>query len=199
MTLTPVAVQSLGNLGYTVVDAAGDLIVGTSNDTVARLPVGSDGQVLTAVGGMPTWRPPQPPVAVVSGSTQTPAIPNTTDTAIKFANAEIDANGPTPMFAAGTPDRLTIKVAGLYLVTAYVQFAVFAATLQRRIRIDTAGSVAIAIGGQTMVGTGSVDMQLATTGVISLAVNDYVRAIVYQDSGAAQQVQTARMAAIRLA
>jgi len=36
------------------VDAKGDLLVGTANDTVARIPVGSDGQVLTAASGETT-------------------------------------------------------------------------------------------------------------------------------------------------
>ena len=35
-------------IAASIVDAKGDLIAATANDTVARLPVGSDGQVLTA-------------------------------------------------------------------------------------------------------------------------------------------------------
>lgn len=37
-----------------LVDAKGDLLVGTADDTVARLPVGTDGQVLTADSSEPT-------------------------------------------------------------------------------------------------------------------------------------------------
>jgi hypothetical protein len=35
-------------ISKTIVDAKGDLIVATANDTVTRLPVGTDGQILTA-------------------------------------------------------------------------------------------------------------------------------------------------------
>lgn len=40
-----------GGLAPTVIDAKGDLIVGTADNTVARLPVGADGKVLTAASG----------------------------------------------------------------------------------------------------------------------------------------------------
>ena len=45
-------------LPIAIIDAKGDLIVGSANDTAARLPVGSDGYVLTAsasASGGVTW------------------------------------------------------------------------------------------------------------------------------------------------
>jgi hypothetical protein len=41
--------------------AAGDLFVGTGPGTLARLPIGSNGQALTVVSGAPAWAPaPEP-------------------------------------------------------------------------------------------------------------------------------------------
>ncbi len=42
-----------GGIPPTLVDAKGDLIVGSANDAVSRLPVGTDGQVLTADAASP--------------------------------------------------------------------------------------------------------------------------------------------------
>lgn len=39
----------------TLVDAAGDLIYGTTNNEIDRLPIGSDGQILKVVSGLPAW------------------------------------------------------------------------------------------------------------------------------------------------
>ncbi len=41
----------------TIIEAEGDLIVGDSDDKAARLPVGSNDDVLAVVGGIPTWTP----------------------------------------------------------------------------------------------------------------------------------------------
>lgn len=41
----------VGKIPYSLIDAKGDLIVGTGADTATRLPVGTDGQVLTASSG----------------------------------------------------------------------------------------------------------------------------------------------------
>lgn len=62
----------------TVVDAAGDLIVGTGSDTVARLGKGSTGQVLTAGSTTVAWATPGTgnKTYVQSG---TPSSPNVGD------------------------------------------------------------------------------------------------------------------------
>jgi hypothetical protein len=39
----------------TLVDAAGDLIYGTDNNEIARLAIGSEGQILKVVSGLPAW------------------------------------------------------------------------------------------------------------------------------------------------
>ena len=46
-----------------LVDAAGDLIVATGDNTVTRLGIGSTGDVLTVAGGTATWHAPAAPTA----------------------------------------------------------------------------------------------------------------------------------------
>ena len=61
------AVSAADAIPETLIDAKGDLIVGTANDTAARLGVGSNGQVLTAdsaqVGGV-KWAAPSTPAYI---------------------------------------------------------------------------------------------------------------------------------------
>ncbi|MHC4302674.1 MAG: hypothetical protein ACYS7Y_35895, partial [Planctomycetota bacterium] len=48
-----------GSIGNDIIDAAGDLIYGTADDTPARLPIGSTGQsLIVSGGGLPTWSTP---------------------------------------------------------------------------------------------------------------------------------------------
>jgi hypothetical protein len=52
------------------IDAAGDLYVGTGNNTTTRLPLGAPGEVLTVSGGTASWEPaPADAVTSVNGQT----------------------------------------------------------------------------------------------------------------------------------
>ena len=66
----------------TIVDAKGDLIVGTANDTVARLAVGTDGQMLyadsTQTGGVKWAAAPSSKVLQVVSSTYSTTVTTTT-------------------------------------------------------------------------------------------------------------------------
>jgi len=55
----------------TIIDAAGDLIIGTAADTAARLALGPSGQVLTSDGTTAAWAPTVPSIGYVSGDVYT--------------------------------------------------------------------------------------------------------------------------------
>lgn len=57
-----------GKISSSVVDAAGDLVVGLAADTVGRLPIGAAGKLLGVVGGALAWvDPPEAPGGGVEG------------------------------------------------------------------------------------------------------------------------------------
>ena len=61
-------------ISNTVVDAKGDIIAATAADTVAKLTVGSNGQVLTAASGQSTglqWATPTHTAITVADTTDT--------------------------------------------------------------------------------------------------------------------------------
>lgn len=46
-----------GKINTSLINAAGDLLIGTANDTIARLEIGANGTVLTSNGTTATWAP----------------------------------------------------------------------------------------------------------------------------------------------
>jgi len=46
-----------GKISVSLINAAGDLLIGTANDTIARLEIGANGTVLTSNGTTATWAP----------------------------------------------------------------------------------------------------------------------------------------------
>ena len=58
-----------GGIPETIIDAAGDLIVGTAADTAARLAVGTTGQVLTSNGTTAAWATPPTAPHIVAKET----------------------------------------------------------------------------------------------------------------------------------
>lgn len=66
-------VTTAGSAGIakTLLDAVGDIVYASANDTPARLPIGAAGRILAAVGGIPSWIPPR--VEVVTTLPVSPA------------------------------------------------------------------------------------------------------------------------------
>jgi hypothetical protein len=89
-----------GGIPATIVDAAGDIIVGTADDTVARLAAGSEDDVLTIVSGVPAWAAP-------TGGSGGDVVP----TAIQFgANAINGTSLGVTISAAASGNRLIVGV-----------------------------------------------------------------------------------------
>jgi hypothetical protein len=98
-----VSAQDLGavtGIAATIVDAKGDIIAATAADTVARLPVGSNGQVLTAASGQTTglqWATPSGGTGLPAGGTVGQVVTNTSPGTGDWATpdvtqAELDAH-----------------------------------------------------------------------------------------------------------
>lgn len=88
-----------GGILATLIDAKGDLIVGSANDTAARLPVGSNGQMLEA------------------DSTQTLGVKWSTVAGGGILASILDAKGDLIVATANdTPDRLAVGTNGQVLV-----------------------------------------------------------------------------------
>ena len=65
----PLGAGGGGGIPETLIDAAGDLIVGTAADTAARLAVGTTGQVLTSNGTTAAWATPPTAPHIVAKET----------------------------------------------------------------------------------------------------------------------------------
>jgi hypothetical protein len=118
-------------------------------------------------------------------------ISNGADTVITWSAAEYDNN---TMFSAGTPDRLTIKTAGVYIVTATICYP-SNSNGERIAWIQKNGTTATRWGNRRGGGwtTGNTEFSIAAQ--ITCAVNDYIQIGTYQSSGgtlALQSVATSR-------
>ena len=65
----PLGAGGGGGIPETIIDAAGDLIIGTAADTAARLAVGTTGQVLTSNGTTAAWATPPTAPHIVAKET----------------------------------------------------------------------------------------------------------------------------------
>lgn len=84
--------------------------------------------------------------------------------------------------------RLTCRYAGVYQITAQVEWAANA-TPYRNVSIRLNGATTIVSNVLTAIGSGAVTVQFVTT-LYPLAVNDYVEAVVDQTSGGGLNVNS---------
>jgi hypothetical protein len=177
-----------------IVDAKGDLIAATANDTPARLAVGTNGQVLqadsTAATGL-KWATVSTSPTFVGCSLQkaTQSISNNTYTAVSFNVETNDSNGFHDN--ATNNSRVTVPTgyAGRYLLISTLNWDQSNGVGGRYIGFAQNGTLVT----DTAIGLGAGGVPAATlfltyTAIINLAVGDYVEVYAKQTSGGALSV-----------
>jgi len=161
LSATPYSVANA--LTTTVVDAKGDLLVGTASDTVGRLAVGTNGQYL------------------VADSAETAGVKWATLSAVSTLDLTINAQtGTTYTLVSGDTNKLvTLTNAGA--ITLTLPPSVFTAGQQIHIARMGAGGVTLAQGaGVTIVSTGAtasaptLRAQYSTGTIICTASNTFL-------------------------
>jgi hypothetical protein len=170
-----------GAIAKTIVDAKGDLIAATADNTVSRLAIGTNGQVLTADSTEATgmkWAAGGSSFsgALVARATQQ-SISNTTFTAISFETEFVDSG---TYWSSGSPTRLTVPTTGKY---QYNFQASISGTTGRLIVEARKNGTSIA---QFECGNNSSLQGWQASQIKEATASDYFEFFVYQGSGTTQ-------------
>lgn len=194
---TPNSVKSAYDLANaaiakSLVDAAGDLIYATADNTVARLALGTAGQVLTVNSGAtaPEWKTASSGSTFVGASvykTAAQSISNNTNTALTFTNENFDTDGIHSNTTNTSRFTIPTGKGGKWLFTAAVTFA-GNATGYRQITIQKNASVNSEVYNLvTTVGSGSPSMGISF--IADAVATDYFELYCKQNSGGALNVE----------
>jgi hypothetical protein len=186
---TPNSVKSAYDLANaaipkSLVDAAGDLIYATANDTPARLAIGTAGQVLKVNSGAtaPEWGAASAAASFVGASAYNNAnqsISNATWTVLNFNSENFD----TDAFHSTSTNtsRMTIPSGknGKYMVTMKGHFQ-GNSTGDRFVGLVKNGS---SVGAWRLSAVSGNSIGFGQSVVMDLVATDYLQVEVYQDSG----------------
>jgi hypothetical protein len=177
-----------GAVAKSIVDAKGDLIAATAADTVSRLAVGTNGQVLVADSAEATglkWATPASGTPAFVGvrctSSATLSIANNTETVVTWNTESFDTDGFHS--TSSNTGRITIPTGkdGKYLLTTFMTWAT-GTTGYRAIRLKKNGTN---VGIVNMPPSAEYPSQQFTT-IQSAVAGDYFEVWVYQNNGSAQ-------------
>ena len=180
-------IGSASAINPTIVDAKGDIIAATAADTVARLAVGSNDQVLTADSSTATglkWATPASGSTFVGCQlekiTSDQSISNATPTAVTFNSEVFDTNGFHDNSTNNSRITIPSGKAGKYLLTSQITFATNG-TGTRIVKIYKNGSL-FALPNIS-VASSSDYIAFNSTTLVDAAVGDYYEVYAEQSSG----------------
>ncbi len=183
-----------------IVDAAGDLLIASANDTVTRLPAPTTtGHVLTADTAEALkmkWAAPAGSslsrVKLTRAAAQ--SISNVTPTAIAFTAETYDTAAIWD--SGGDTTALTIPSDGVYLLVAHCSFPVSSAGNQRYVTHSLDGTEN-QVERSIMDASSTVDHRVQHVSTLALTAAQVLRVLAYHDIGSTQNV-TAVAALTRL-
>jgi hypothetical protein len=114
------------------------------------------------------------------------SLANATGTTLGFDSTRYDTGGQVHNNAVNN-SRLTCQVAGVYLITAVVEFAP-SATGTRSVSIQLNGGLFIGAQIQAAAATSTLPTRVTASSTYYLNAGDYVECRAYQDSGGALNV-----------
>lgn len=178
-----------------LLDAKGDLIAASADNTPAKVTVGANGLVpmadSTQAAGL---KYAQPGLGTMVGAhvyhNAAQSLADNTDTALAFNSERLDSDAFHDT-VTNNP-RLTVPTGkgGNYMIGAVVQFA-SNATGFRSIFLRKNGTTGLAFTRTPAVSGVVTVIALSTPGPVALAAGDYVEVLVKQNSGGALNADTA--------
>lgn len=185
MDFTWVAQDDSNAIQNSIVDAKGDLIAATANDTPARLAVGANGTTLVADSTAATglkWAVSPNFVGASVYATTNQSIANATGTFITFGSENFDSSSFHS--TSSNTSRLTIPagLGGYYRVSGSVRMNP-SAVGRRLLQLSFNGASNIKAFEATPNATGEVSTSI--NAIVQLSVADYVELSMYQDTGGA--------------
>ena len=154
-----VSLDTSAVLSPAVVDASGDLVIGTGVDTVGRLGVGANGQVLTADSSAPNnlaWKTPNKPTIIPrTGTTYTVALSDLNNLVTLSNTSAITVTVPSGVFTAGDQVNLIQTGVGQVTITGASGVAVNG-TPGTKLRAQYAAGTIICIGANQFVVVGDL-------------------------------------------
>lgn len=189
MDFTWVAQDDSNAIQNAIVDAKGDLIAATANDTPARLAVGTNGQTLVADSTAATglkWAASPNFVGCALYKLTDQTLSNGTLTTITLDSEFYDTDG---FHSTSTnTSRITIPtgLAGVYLLTGHITYAVNSTGI-RSLYFYKNGSIYDATAEVNAIP--SFSHNITGSVIVSLGVGDYVEMAGYQNTGGTLAVQ----------
>jgi len=122
--------EPVSGIKESLLDASGDILYASADNTPARLGIGSTDQVLKVSGGVPTWATPAATTPsfigciAINSDQNTPFTTVGTEVAIPFAQTEI-ADTNAFHSTSSNPERFTVPsgYAGKYLIQLNIGLA----------------------------------------------------------------------------